>query len=151
MKDPLLRMIGRTANDPLTAVSMNQVPFFLWLPGSKIKGEVSRVGGQLDIGPTLLYLLGVPPPRSFLGTPLIGGPDHRVAVQSGFAVGGGKCFLPESGGLSRSGCYGYPHGERYPIVACEKLRRDAAEELKVSDLILRFDLAQELSNGPPER
>lgn len=44
---------------PYEAVQLQRVPFFIHIPGSE-KGEVNNeIGGQIDIRPTILNLLGV--------------------------------------------------------------------------------------------
>ena len=65
------------AGTPSVLVRLRRVPFFVLLPGSPLAGEVPVIGGQVDIAPTLLALLGVPSPACFVGRALDPGRDRR--------------------------------------------------------------------------
>ena len=50
---------------------MSRIPLLILFPGND-RPEVAPVyGGQIDFAPTLLHYLGVDPPRSFMGHPLL--------------------------------------------------------------------------------
>jgi 2,3-bisphosphoglycerate-independent phosphoglycerate mutase len=59
------------AGDPMTAHSLKPVPIVI--VGATAQGRTLRDGVLADVAPTLLALLGVPPPASMTGTSLLVG------------------------------------------------------------------------------
>ncbi len=104
------------------------------------------------MAPTLLELLGLDQPLSFLGMPLMGESEHVTATQYGLVVGHRRCFLPESG-TRVAGCFSYPEGAPLPTGSCDAIRAEAGRELEMSNAILARDLARPLAaeSSRPDR
>ncbi len=63
-------MVDEKLGEPITAHSLNQVPFIV--VDNNLKGKELRAGGALkDIAPTVLHLLGIPVPGEMEGECLI--------------------------------------------------------------------------------
>ena len=63
-------MVNEKLGEPITAHSLNQVPFIV--VDNNLKGKELRAGGALkDIAPTVLHLVGIPVPEEMEGECLI--------------------------------------------------------------------------------
>lgn len=105
-------------------------------PGTMPPGGGVRVpteGGLLDLGPTLLHLLGAQSPAWFLGTSLLSPRPSMMARASGEVVADGLMW-------TGSNCYAFPGGELRPTHACDAPRARAREQLEVSWLITLYGL-----------
>ncbi len=143
---PLLALAGEKGWDPAVLVRLRRVPFFVLLPGSPLAGEVPTVGGQVDIAPTLLALLGIPSPPSFVGRALDPGRPALAVLNDGSAVGGGREFV--TGGPmipADGGCFVWPSGEPRPLAECSDIQRRGKRELEASRFVVMHDLAGKLS------
>jgi len=144
----LLRVAGIPAWDASLPARLRRVPFVVLLPGAPLHGEVRVVGGHVDIAPTLLYLLGVERPRSFLGSALVPGRGGVTALPGGNTVADGRILVsfgarvPDGGG-----CYAYPSGAPLPRSACAADEAAAAEQLDVAALVIEHDLFREVAVG----
>jgi phosphoglycerol transferase MdoB-like AlkP superfamily enzyme len=140
----MLELAGVEAWSPAVPARLHKVGTFLWAPGGPT-GRVDRVGGQIDLGATALHLLGVPPPQSFLGRPLVEPGRGFVALPDGSAVSGDRMFVARGRDIGRDGaCFDHPRGGARPLRDCRDLADRAALELRVSRRILDHDLFREL-------
>lgn len=98
------------------------------------------VGGLIDVAPTLLDLLGLPVPRSYVGRSLLHGPTGVSAQVTGEAVGHGLMWTGKR-------CFNFPSAEKRPSAACDGMRAEAREELDVSGTITRHGLSAVLDGG----
>jgi phosphoglycerol transferase MdoB-like AlkP superfamily enzyme len=114
-----------------------KVPLFVVLPDAKEGRTFDRVGGQIDISPTLLHLLGIPKPNSMIGRPLVGS-GGAVFRTNGGAVEGERVRLSDGTCRTRS-------GRRLPDTDCDDLGKRAAEQVQVSWAITRHNLAARLA------
>ncbi len=91
---PVRAMRNTPPNDSGSAVRAMRVPFFVLTP-KPVKGPaLKRSGGQIDIAPSLLYLLGITPPPSFLGHSLIDASAPQGALRrDGLGVRGDDVFI----------------------------------------------------------
>ncbi|HET9932482.1 MAG TPA: sulfatase-like hydrolase/transferase, partial [Polyangiaceae bacterium] len=124
-----------------------QIPLFIVLPPEKKRpaGTVSTLGGHVDVGPTLLYLYGLPRPRSFIGQSLLPArPGHALRVD-GSAVDEQRIYVATNGGR----CESFPEFALRPLEECEALARAARSELDVSWSVTLSDLASELAGKRP--
>ncbi len=139
LKAPLANLLG-VSWSPGRLVWLRRVPFFVWVPGSGLEGEVPEPGGHVDIAPTLLALLGIPRPTSFVGSALVPGRGAAVPLADGSAVDSQRIWNE-------------PHGRcedrlslaAQPAEACAPLRAAAARELSASRLVVLHDLVPLLS------
>ena len=116
-------------------------------PGALIPGgagvRIPTDGGLLDLGPTLLHLLGKEPPPWFLGRSLLSPEPSMVAEASGEVVADGLMW-------TGSNCYTFPGGEPRPQHSCDAPRARAREQLEVSWLISLYGLnASSDMHDPP--
>ncbi len=143
---PLLTMAGEKGWDPSVLVRLRRVPFFVLLPGSPIAGEIPTIGGQVDIAPTLLALLGIPSPACFVGRALDPGPPALAVLNDGSAVGGGREFVTDGPMIPDEGaCFVWPSGERRPLAECGDIKRRGEQELEASRFVVLHDLAEKFS------
>jgi hypothetical protein len=118
-----------------------KIPLFFVFPKAARVGTVARVGGQIDIGATILHYAGVSVPGSFFGRPLVGNEGGMTAQFMGAAAGAGILWRPNaSGGDCLDGT-----GNPRPKDACGDLRKKAGEEVELSLLVTTHDLAERLS------
>jgi phosphoglycerol transferase MdoB-like AlkP superfamily enzyme len=114
-----------------------KVPLFIVLPDAKEGRTFDRVGGQIDISPTILHLLGLPKPNSMIGRPLIG-TGGAVFRTDGSAVEGERVRLSDGNCRTLS-------GQGLPATACDDLGRRGEEQLKVSWAITQHNLSERLA------
>jgi lipoteichoic acid synthase len=121
------------------------------VPGGTLAGEVPTVGGHVDVAPTLLALLGVEAPRSFIGSALAPGRGGFAVCNDGTAAGGDRIFLAAGRGIPAQGaCFGFPAGGARPLEECRELAQRGREELASSRFVVIHDLAAEVARlGPP--
>lgn len=136
----LVDVLGIRADDELAWTRVERgIPLLVRLPGGEGAGERDALGGQIDLAPTLVGLLGLPREGTvFLGNNLLGppAPAPMVAFVDGSALG-----------ISRLHSAGACHGEegREPAAECTSLERAAARDLAISAGILEGDLSSKLS------
>ncbi len=123
---------------------LDRVPLIVLLPNSAGGQRVPTVGGLIDVAPTVLRLLGVEPPRSWLGRSLTATGPGTAAQASGEVVGNDRMW-------TGVGCYGFPNPRPRPAADCAALRAGAREELEVSWLITRRGLSPRLDTGATRR
>ncbi len=150
--DPrVLAFAGLDAGDPSAEAKLRRVPFFVLVPGGRLAGEVPVVGGHVDVAPTLLALLGVEAPRSFIGSPLEPGRGGFAVCNDGTAAGGDRIFVASGRSVPTQGaCFGFPTGGARPLEECRELAQRGREELATSRFVVIHDLAAEVAgSGPP--
>ncbi|MDP2956507.1 MAG: LTA synthase family protein [Longimicrobiales bacterium] len=123
---------------------LDRVPLIVVLPGTAEGRRIPTVGGLIDVAPTVLRLLGVEPPRSWLGRSLTSPGPATAAQASGEVVGDDRMWT----GVA---CYGFPDPQPRPATDCAGLRAGAREELEVSWLITRRGLSPRLDTGTTRR
>lgn len=151
--DPSGRMLdiaGWPRRDASTWPRIDRVPLFVRVPGAGkgCRGEVRVEGGHVDIAPTVLDLLGVAAPPVFLGRSLlrdrrgpVGGP-YGTAALDGVIWAAGGAGIPEGGG-----CWELASGRALPLDTCQPLREPAREERALSNLVLLFDMVEEINRS----
>lgn len=139
LEAPLANLLG-VSWSPGRLVWLRRVPFLVWAPGSGLAGEVAEPGGQVDIGPTLLALLGQSRPASFVGLPLVAGRGTVVPLADGSAVDGQRIWNEPYGR-----CEARLSLAVQPAEACGELRAAAARELLASRQVVLHDLVPALS------
>src|SRR5690625_314357 len=131
---------------PYDHVELQQVPFFIHIPGHG-KGEtISKVSGQIDVKPTLLHMAGVHTDQDlYFGNDLFH--DDRkdfIVFRNGDFVSedniyaGGICFDGKTGEPLNDQNTGFTTTEHKN--ACTSFIEEAEKELKYSDYIIYGDL-----------
>ena len=119
---------------PLMNANLQRVPLFIHVPG--VEGKVvSKYGGDVDVMPTVLHLLGVNT-KDYLqvGSDLLS-KEHRETVP----FRNGDFVSPTLTKLGDN-CYNTKSGELVTGEECKNQAESAAAELKASDSIVSKDL-----------
>ncbi|HHY71810.1 MAG TPA: LTA synthase family protein [Bacillus bacterium] len=136
------QVIGKEIT-PDTQIELQKVPFIIHIPGMKGK-TINTIGGQIDVKPTILNLLGIKPDKDIeFGEDLFSkNRKDLVVFRDGSFVT--KHFIYTQGTCLTKGT-GLPADEMY----CEKPKETAEYELELSDKVIQRDLLRFL-NEPVE-
>lgn len=131
------RAMGEFLNKEITpydSVQLQRVPFIIHIPGVEGK-TISTIGGQIDVKPTLLHLLGIEtqPDINF-------GHDLFSSNHPNFAVLRNGSFIADDVVFTKNTCYDRESGEETDDKQCEPYKEKAAKDLQYSDEILYGDL-----------
>lgn len=154
----LLRLAGLAetpALSPALHLQLDRIAGLVTLPGGQVRGDVTAVGGHIDLAPTLLHYLGVAAPRSFAGRPLLPGRDDGGfgVYSDGSAIDPARVFVAPSRGLGPGArgeiphdgaCFERPGGRRLERRACTDLSDRAFGLLQFSRTVTDHDLARPL-------
>ena len=133
---------------PFDNAELQKVPLFIHMPGSGEGKEMHELGGQVDIRPTILHLLGIDTKADLqFGSDLFS-PDHEpfVIFRDGRLVTDKNIYAQEV-------CYDIETGEPSSDESqCEPYIERANTELNYSDTIINGDLLRfkERPDGSPE-
>lgn len=121
---------------------LKKVPLILHLPGDAHAGTIDKPGGQLDIAPTILHLLGIDTAGRFLmGANLLQDHPKPVVFRNGGFTDGRVYYVPSADGVIGHGaCYGLPDGDTLDPAACRAGAEAARQELEMSDRVVRHNL-----------
>jgi phosphoglycerol transferase MdoB-like AlkP superfamily enzyme len=126
-----------------------QIPLFVLLPERLhvAPRQVHTIGGQVDIGATVLHLFGLKQPHSFIGQALV--PEHvgHASRIDGSGVDGQQIYIAPGGGR----CESFPDFRRLELDACNELGHRTQEELNMSWNVTLLDLAGRLAGKIPEK
>jgi lipoteichoic acid synthase len=126
-----------------------QIPLLVVLP-EKLHAAprvVHTLGGQVDIGATILHLFGVKRPGSFIGQSLLPERAGHASRIDGSGVAGDKIYIAPGGGR----CETFPDFKRLDKGACADLSKKTQEELNMSWDVTLLDLASKLAGKEPEK
>jgi len=126
-----------------------QIPLLIVLP-ERLQAApriVQTLGGQVDIGATLLHLYGLKQPRSFIGQPLVPERSGHASRIDGSGVDEQHIYIAPGGGR----CESFPDFQRLDRNACADLSRRTQEELNLSWDVTLLDLAGKLAGKVPEK
>lgn len=144
----LLAILGVPGWEPSLLVRQRKVPFLVHLPGGRLAGDREVAGGQVDIAPTLLDLLGIERPASFAGRSLLVDGPSWAALSCGSAVLGDRLFVARGPQIPAEGaCFTFPQGQPRPLAECEAGRRAAQRELEMTRRVVLFDLVPRILGG----
>jgi lipoteichoic acid synthase len=131
--EAMAEVIGKEIT-PFEYAQLQRVPVFIHVPG--VDGGVNHnIGGQVDVRPTLLHLLGIDT-KDYLemGSDLLS-EKHREVVP----FRNGDFISPEFTQVEET-CYYTETGEIAEASACAPLSDQAKKELDMSDNIVYKDL-----------
>ncbi|WP_341201264.1 LTA synthase family protein [Planomicrobium okeanokoites] len=117
-----------------TQMQHKQVPLIIHIPGQQ--GEtISTQGGEIDIRPTLLHLMGIKTENrySFGHNLFTRDSDHPVIFRDG-------SFISDDYIYKDNVCYAKENGAAIDEQSCEPYLETVREELKLSDKIIFGDL-----------
>lgn len=129
--------------------AVDRVPLLIVPPeGSDLAPDVvPTVGGQIDIGPTVLHYLGVDAPSSFLGLPLIAERDGWVGRFDGAGADATRLVRP---GKKKPSCHAAPGSEDGAKPKCGDLIKRVDAQTDVSALVTIHNLAAQLASAADE-
>lgn len=123
---------------PYVSAQLQQVPLYIHIPGVTDQGKgktISKIGGQIDLKPTLLHLMGVQSKNDIaFGSDLLS-PDHRD-----FIVFRDGSFITSEYVYTRNTCYSKETEEPIEETFCEPYKEKASKDLGYSDSIINGDL-----------
>lgn len=131
---------------------MRRVPLIIWAPGVEpVPRDPAVPFGQIDVGPTVLDLLGVDAPSSDVGVSIVSeGRTRPVVLPDGSSVGVDRIFVGSGRDIAREGaCFDLPSGMTRPLKDCAALSAAARDELSWSRAVVEHDLHRSL--GSPSR
>lgn len=124
-----------------TWMLQQRLPLIIHLPHGEAAGVRQVSGGQLDIAPTVLSLLGVIDEKNvMLGSDLIKNENSLVVFRNGSFTDGKYIFINHFGPVSLSTCYEASTGLMIDCNELEEKHLKALERLEISDLIIHGDL-----------
>ena len=124
----------------------NKVPVLIFASDLEGQREIEKIGGQIDIAPTVLHLLGIEPPLSFLGESLLMSKDSAFAVRLGKEVANSSLVYSEVG--ENNSCSEKVGGAELSERSCAMLRSLGVNQFSNSNTIVLNDLAREISDHP---
>ncbi|WP_368650904.1 LTA synthase family protein [Bacillus inaquosorum] len=136
--DAMAEFLGKNEITPYDNVQLQRVPFIIHIPGiTDQKPEtISDAGGQVDVRPTLMHLLGVDTKGNIQF-----GNDLLSNDRTPFAVLRNGSFITNDYVYTKNTCYSQKTGEVLEDQdACLSYKEKANEELSLSDKILNGDL-----------
>ncbi|WP_336155504.1 LTA synthase family protein [Bacillus sp. 204(2023)] len=136
--EAMAEFLGKDEITPYDNVQLQRVPFIIHIPGiTDQKPEtIPDAGGQVDVRPTLMHLLGVETKGDIqFGNDLLSGD------RTPFAVLRNGSFITNDYIYTKNTCYSQKTGEVLEDQdACLPYKEKANEELSLSDKILNGDL-----------
>lgn len=127
--------LGKDEITPYDHIQLQRVPLFIHIPGYEKNKVMSNIGGQIDLKPTLMNLLGLEPGKDIsFGTDLFS--EERkpyVALRNG-------SFITNDAIYTESSCYDRLTGIENDGEACQPYKNQVTEELENSDRVIYGDL-----------
>ena len=120
------------------------VPLFIKAPGAEA-GEVNEsVGGQIDIAPTILDMLGIEPPY-MLGSSLVDTEENITVFRDGSFRYDDFYYKPDLTEPIGSGtCYSTQSEKEVSFGLCKEMIDEASEQLRISDLIIHENALEQI-------
>ncbi|WP_127532521.1 LTA synthase family protein [Paenibacillus kobensis] len=147
---PFEQLIGHPMNENERQQVLHEVPFIVHLPDGGHAGTYHNVGGQLDVSPTIMHLLGISSADLHkVGTPLILDKPlegKKVVYRSGAFTDGNVFYMaPTDGILEHGTCYDANTGGQVDIAGCIAGAKEAREELRISDETVAYNIIGRLN------
>ncbi len=141
------QIVGKPLNAVERQQILKQVPLIVHLPDNAMGGTVREaVGGQLDLTPSILHLLGVKTgSMAMIGMPLVTSaptPDgeHQIVIRNGTWTDGKVYYLPTAAQNGGSNCFDAVSGEPVDAGACTAGTEAAKREITMSSNAVEYDL-----------
>jgi lipoteichoic acid synthase len=141
-KDNEMELAEFLGKDSLSSVEWQQlqkVPMIIKISDIESR-TISTAGGGVDFMPTLLNIMGVDSSNQpNFGRDLINSQEGLVVLRNGSFVTNDKVYIS-----NENVCYDIDTGNSIPLEDYTELRQEADKRLKYSDMILEFDLLDEI-------
>ncbi|WP_261131733.1 LTA synthase family protein [Bacillus sp. Marseille-Q3570] len=122
-----------------------RLPLMIRLPDGEKAGTYEKTMGQIDLGPTLMHLLGIDMSKEYMiGTPAFVEHQNPVVFRSGSYITEEVVYQASIDGVFDNGsCYDLELKEKINLVNCQEPYEKAVNQLQMSDQILGSDLIRE--------
>ncbi|WNF37492.1 LTA synthase family protein [Bacillaceae bacterium IKA-2] len=127
---------------PFDTAQLQKVPMYVHIPGHQDNQTLETVGGQIDVKPTILHLLGIADRKDIqFGTDLFAPKRKSLAI---FRDGS---FVTDTHVFTKENCYQNSTGEVVETTYCEPYFEKVNSDLLYSDKmiygdLLRFDIEE---------
>lgn len=126
----------------------HRIPLLIRLPEGAAAGSYEVAGGQIDLAPTILALLGIDPAEMVaLGSDLTRTSGNLVVFRDGSFLQGDTVCL----NVGAFRCHDVRSGAELPAENYATRAEQAARRLEISDLMLRGDLIPAAARLPAPR
>jgi phosphoglycerol transferase MdoB-like AlkP superfamily enzyme len=125
------------------AIRFDRVPLFVRLPDESLHGIEPRLGGQIDIAPTVLHLLGIQQPPCYVGVPLLGKGDVPAVSPMGAAAEESRVWIG-SGNDDHGTCLDRATLQPIDSAQCDGIARESGAELAASKWAIEHNALREL-------
>ncbi|MBM3819829.1 MAG: hypothetical protein FJW14_12555 [Acidimicrobiia bacterium] len=142
-------LLGFDAGDrSRTWAAERRLPLLMRLPDGDAARIVDAPAGHVDVVPTLLSLVGVPPRSAItVGRDLLADEPPLVVFRDGSVIAG-DVLATGAGAGGSAGCFHLSSGERASCDGMDAARQTARRHMEVSDLVVRADLIADLRQRP---
>ncbi|MGP4080887.1 LTA synthase family protein [Pseudalkalibacillus sp. R45] len=120
---------------PFESTQLQRVPMYIHIPGDGNGKEMDTVGGQVDLRPTIMHLLGKDTKNTIQF-----GSDLFSKERQDFTVLRDGSFITKDHVYTDNTCYDKETGEKVEKTKCEPYMEKAKKELDYSDRIIYGDL-----------
>lgn len=135
----MIQLLAKEKKTALDFIQLERVPLIIHIPG--IAGrKISTVGGQVDLKPTILHLLGIEAKQE----PNFGN-DLFARNKPDFVVLRNGTFVTDKYVCTKNGGYDKSTAEKEGHGVCNHYRERATKSLKLSDDIIYGDLLRFLN------
>jgi len=135
--------------EELSKTALQTVPLFIRVPGSSVKGRFEQVGGQVDILPTLVNLMGIEGGGVFIGQDLLETARRPTPLTGRYPLGSfadaESIFVASPEGGLEAGSY-YDRVAEVPLepaAAAEKYR-EVLEMYDYSQVVIKHNLVNQI-------
>lgn len=120
---------------PFDSAQLQQVPMYVHIPGNKDNQTLETVGGQIDVKPTIMHLLGIADRKDIqFGT------DLFAPQRKSFAIFRDGSFVTDTYVYTKENCYQKSSGEVVDTIYCEPDFEKVKLDLEYSDKVIYGDL-----------
>lgn len=137
------------ADNPLALQEGDKsIPLFVHIPGEENSQVINHVAGQIDLGPTILDLVGIPTTNKYmLGENIFVNKDRQVTYRDGSFVTNDLLYDATPDGIYDNGkCYDRESRQEIDTTLCKSSHELGIKELRISDDILDGNLILEILN-----
>lgn len=117
----------------------NKVPLFIHLPGNALAGTYDTYGGQVDLAPTLLHLLGVSTEEFYyIGEDLLFSENRHPVVFAGQEMTDGHVWYTpgDDSDFYKGKCYDIQSKQQVSVEACYTVYKQGVAETEISQNII---------------
>ncbi|MBW7457667.1 LTA synthase family protein, partial [Paenibacillus sepulcri] len=151
--EPFEKFLGKPLSELDRMNVLKQVPLIVHLPDGAKAGTYSQVGGQMDLTPTVLHLLGISSAdKTMVGTPLVTDnplEGKKVVFRNGGYTDGKVFYMPADDFIAEHAkCQDASTGQALALTACKGGAEEARQELIASDRVIEHDLIKNFRSQP---